>query len=164
VSTVKGLALTAGLAGAIAAGVWGVPWLMDRMEGPAEPAAYVEAPAAAPEPARAPVVRRRAAAASKAPAVPATAPELHARLKPVLNKGTKLALAADGFRDAEQFATVAHAARNTQVPFVVLKHRVLTEGKSLTAAIRESKPDVNAAAEVRRARAAAREDVSSIVG
>jgi hypothetical protein len=162
VSTVKGLALTAGLAGAIAVGVWGVPRLMDRFEGPApEPAVHVEAPATTPEPAKAPAVRRRAAVSPKA-ALPASTPELHARLKPVLNKGTKLALAAEGFRDAEQFATVAHAARNTQVPFMVLKHRVLTEGKSLTAAIRESKPDVNAAAEVRRARAAAREDVTAI--
>lgn len=162
-STVKGLALTAGLAGAIAAGVWAVPRLIDRMEGPAAgPVAHVEAPAVT-EAAKAPVVRRRAAVAPKTAALPATAPELHARLKPVLNRGTKLTLAAEGFRDAEQFATVAHAARNTQVPFVVLKHRVLTEGKSLTAAIRESKPDLNAAAEVRRARAAAREDVSAIV-
>jgi hypothetical protein len=91
------------------------------------------------------------------------APELHARLKPVLNRGTKMELADDGFSSAEQFAMIAHAAKNTGVPFVVLKHRVLTEGKSLTAAIRESKPDLNAAAEVRRARAAAREDVSAIV-
>jgi hypothetical protein len=97
-------------------------------------------------------------------ALPASTPELHERLKPVLNRGTKVAIAAEGFRSAEQFATVAHAARNTEVPFMVLKHRVLEEGKSLTAAIRESKPDVNVTAEVRRARAAAREDISAIAG
>jgi len=55
--------------------------------------------------------------------------------------------------------TVAHAARNTQVPFMVLKHRVLNEGRTLADAIREYKPEVNAKAEVTRARAAARADL-----
>ena len=59
-------------------------------------------------------------------------------------------------------ATVAHAARNTEVPFMVLKHRVLNEGRSLAAAIRESKPDVDAAAEVNKARAQARDDLQAI--
>lgn len=162
-STVKTLALTAGLAGAIAVGVWGVPRLMDRMDTPDEPVARVEA-TEAPAPAKVPAARRRPAAVNRVAALPASTPELHDRLKPVLNRGTKVAIAAEGFRSAEQFATVAHAARNTEVPFMVLKHRVLEEGKSLTAAIRESKPDVNVAAEVRRARAAAREDISAIVG
>ena len=89
---------------------------------------------------------------------------MHDRLKPVLNRGTKVEIAAQGFSTAEQFATVAHAARNTEVPFMVLKHRVLDEGKTLAAAIRESKPNVNAVAEVRRARAAARQDISALVG
>ena len=52
---------------------------------------------------------------------------MQARLKPVLSKGTDVQKAAEGFRDARQFATLAHAARNTQVPFVVLKHHVLNE-------------------------------------
>ena len=68
------------------------------------------------------------------------APALQERLKPVLNRGANMALAAEGFRSAEQFATVAHASRNTEVPFVLLKHRVLNEGKSVAEAIRESKP------------------------
>ena len=63
--------------------------------------------------------------------IPVTAPELHARMKPVLARGTKINLAVEGFSDAEQFATIAHAARNTQVPFILLKHRVLTEHRSL---------------------------------
>ena len=46
---------------------------------------------------------------------------------------------------------------------MVLKHRVLEERKSLAAAIRESKPGINAAAEVLRARAEARRDVASLV-
>lgn len=162
-TTAKTLALTAGVAGAIALGVWAVPRIdMDRQNDPA-PAVTESRPAET-----APAAKREAPrAARRAPATPAVAidaPELHAKLKPVLNRGTKMTVAADGFSNAEQFATIAHAAKNTGVPFVVLKHRVLEEGKSLTAAIRESKPDLNAAAEVRKARSAAREDLSSIAG
>jgi hypothetical protein len=96
------------------------------------------------------------------PAVALSTPELHERLKPVLNKGADMTIAAEGFRSAEEFAMVAHAARNTEVPFMVLKHRVLTEGKSLAKAIRESKPDIDANAEVRRARAEARSDLNDL--
>jgi hypothetical protein len=75
-----------------------------------------------------------------------------------------MTLASNGFPSAEQFATVAHAARNTQVPFVLLKHRVLTEGRSLSAAIREFKPELDARREVTRARAEARSDISALGG
>ena len=92
------------------------------------------------------------------------APALHERLKPVLNRGANMALAAEGFRSAEQFATVAHAARNTEVPFMLLKHRVLNEGKSVAEAIRESKPAVDAAVEANLARAQARSDIAAIAG
>jgi hypothetical protein len=160
VTTAKSLAITAGVAGAIALGVWAVPRVSNELD--TTPAAVTTEATPAPEARKAaPRAARRAPAR---PAVAADAPELHARLKPVLNRGTKMELAADGFSSAEQFATIAHAAKNTGVPFVVLKHRVLEEGKSLTAAIRESKPDLNAAAEVRRARAAARDDLSAIAG
>ena len=83
-------------------------------------------------------------------------------MKPVLARGTKLPIAVAGFTDAEQFATIAHAARNTSVPFILLKHRVLTEGLSLEAAIRASQPDMDAAAEVQRARADARSDIAAL--
>jgi hypothetical protein len=163
VTTAKSLTLIAGLAGAIALGIWAAPRLIDR---PAEtpPAAVVAEPAAAPAPTARVETRRRVHPAPVAPAVAVDAPELHARLKPVLNRGTKMNLAAEGFSSAEQFATVAYAAKHTGVPFVVLKHRVLEEGKSLTAAIRELKPDLNASEEVRRARAAAREELATIAG
>jgi hypothetical protein len=162
VTTAKSLALIAGLTGAIALGIWAAPRLIDR---PADtPATVVAEPAAAPAPKARVETRRRVHPAPVAPAVAVDAPELHARLKPVLNRGTKMNLAAEGFSTAEQFATVAYAAKNTGVPFVVLKHRVLEEGKSLTAAIRELKPDLDAASEARRARAAAREDLSAIAG
>jgi hypothetical protein len=162
VTTAKSLAITAGVAGAIALGVWAVPRISTEHD--ATPAAVTTEATPAPAPEARKAAPRAARRAPARPAVAADAPELHARLKPVLNRGTKMELAADGFSSAEQFATIAHAAKNTGVPFVVLKHRVLEEGKSLTAAIRESKPDLNAAAEVRRARAAARDDLSAIAG
>jgi len=71
-------------------------------------------------------------------------------------------VASDGFKSAEQFAVVAHASRNTDVPFMLLKHRVVNEGKSLEAALRESKPTIDAAAEAGRAREQAREDIASL--
>jgi hypothetical protein len=104
------------------------------------------------------------AAASSAKAIDLSTPELQKRLKPLLNRGTDMTLAADGFRDAHQFATIAHAAHNTQVPFVLLKHRVLVEGKSVASAIRESKPDIDAAAEAARAQDEAKADLADIAG
>jgi hypothetical protein len=94
--------------------------------------------------------------------IPVSAPELHARMKPVLARGTKLPMAAEGFKNAEQFATLAHAAKNTQVPFILLKHRVIIEGQSLEEAIRASKPEIDARAEVSRARAAAKSDIAAL--
>lgn len=161
-TTMKKAALTAGVVGAFALGVVTGPAVWDRDDRTGDTPAAQVAPAAT-ETTKAHVAPKRAARTTpKSVALPASTPELHEHLKPVLNRGTKMSIAADGFESAEQFATVAHAARNTEVPFMVLKHRVLEEGKSLTAAIRESKPDVNAAAEVRRARAAAREDLSKL--
>jgi hypothetical protein len=171
VTTAKTVALTAGLAGALALGVWGLPRVMDHYRATNTPTADVSTPAAeTPAPAPAPRAARRAPAEPTAEALPpaaaampASSPELHARLKPLLNRGAKMTIAAEGFNSGEQFATVAHLARNTEVPFMVLKHRVLDEGKSLVTAVRESKPDLDAAAEVRRAREAAREDLTSLV-
>jgi hypothetical protein len=86
-------------------------------------------------------------------------PELRDRVKAVLNPGARLELAAEDFTSAEQFVTVAHAARNTQVPFMVLKDRVVNQNQSLAEAIHEFKPDLDAKAEVKRARVEARSDL-----
>ena len=51
--------------------------------------------------------------------------------------------AAEGFPNALQLMTVGTTARNTEIPFVVLKHRVLSEGKPLSAAIAEFEPELN---------------------
>jgi hypothetical protein len=81
------------------------------------------------------------------------------RVQKVLNKGTSIELAAEDFETPVEFVTVAHVARNTSVPFVLLKHRVLNEGQTLAEAIHETKPDLDAKAEVARARAAAEADL-----
>ena len=160
----KMTALGFGLVGAFALGVWTGPHITQRASDPTsavhETITVPETPDEA-KPADAPRSARRASAARTAN-VDVTAPALQDRLKPVLNRGANMAMAAEGFQSAEQFATVAHAARNTSVPFLLLKHRVLNEGKSVAEAIRESKPAVNAAAEANLARAQARSDIASL--
>ena len=102
----------------------------------------------------------KAAARHEAPAVPPTTPELQKALKPLLHRGTNMDRAAEGFTSGMQFAAVAHAAQNTEVPFVVLKHHVLDEKKTLAVAIHESKPDVNAKREAQKAWEQARSELS----
>ncbi len=160
----KASAITLGIAAAFAVGVWAGPRITSRtITSAPEPAAVAEAaPVTAAAPAKA-VARTRAADTAKAmPSVAITAPALHRQLKQLMFDGTDMTKAANGFRDAEQFATVAYASHNTGVPFVVLKNRVLNEGKTLTSAIRESLPTTNAAMEVERARAQAHSTLVSI--
>jgi len=177
--TGKTSAATLGLVGGLALGVWiGSELTRGREAAATEPAAVtaqagIEEPAAT-VPAKPKRVTRapRAAGTVEAPApesapklvmtIPVSAPELHERMKLVLARGTKLPVAVEGFTDAEQFATLAHAARNTQVPFILLKHRVLTEGQSLEDAILASKPDLDARSEVERARTAAKNDIAAL--
>ena len=89
---------------------------------------------------------------------------MYARLKPVLNRGARMDVAAEGFRSAEEFAAVAHAARNTNVPFMLLKHHVVEEGRTLADAIHDAKPDVDAKAEAARSEASAKSDIAAVVG
>lgn len=178
----KTSAATLGLVGGLALGVWiGSEMTSGREAATPEPA--VVATPVAEEPAATTAQRAKpkrvtrtarvsAPAAVEAPApesapklvmtIPVSAPELHARMKPLLARGTKLPVAVAGFTSAEQFATLAHAAKNTQVPFILLKHRVLSEGQSLEQAIRASKPDLDAKSEVERARTAAKEDLAAV--
>ena len=174
-------AATLGLAGGLVLGAWiGSELTTSRENAASAPVAVtapaVEEPAASAAPSKPKRVTRVARAASDgavdAPAsestpklvmtIPVSAPELHARMKPVLARGTKLPLAVEGFSSAEQFATLAHAARNTQVPFILLKHRVLTEGQSLEEAILASRPDIDARTEANRARDEARSDMQAL--
>lgn len=129
-----------------------------------EASAAVEAPAVAPvvvAPAAAPAPERRLA--PRLERVPtASAEPVQRQVKLLLNRGTDVRKASEGFPNAYQFMTVAHAAKNTDIPFVVLKHRVLTEGRPLAAAIAELKPELDETAEVNRARAEARANLARI--
>lgn len=175
-------AATLGLVGGVVLGAWiGSELMTSRANAPEPSAVTTEAVAESPAPA-APAKPKRAArvtraarpasSAAEAPmpestpklvmTIPVSAPELHARMKPVMARGTKLPLAVEGFTSAEQFATIAHASRNTQVPFILLKHRVLVEGQSLEQAISASKPDLDARSEVQRARQEAKADIAAL--
>jgi hypothetical protein len=175
----KAAALTAGFVGAVALGVAVGPQITERMSD--RDTASMQAPAAVSQPAQpeararvntrsatknAPAAKASAPVAIAANAVRADEPRVHTILKPVLNRGTRMEVAAEGFLTAEEFATVAHAARNTQVPFMVLKHRVLSEKQpfteSIADAIQEYKPDLDAKAEVERARMEAKVDLAEI--
>jgi hypothetical protein len=177
----KSSAAALGLVGGLALGVWiGSEMTLSRGTNTSEPAVVTApaieetaAPAVPAKPKRVNrVVRAASTSAAEAPTpesapklvmtIPVSAPELHQRMKPVLARGTKLPLAVEGFTSAEQFATLAHASRNTQVPFILLKHRVLTEGQSLEEAIRASKPDIDAKTEALRAQGEARADILSL--
>jgi len=179
----KAAALTAGFVGAVALGIAVGPSITDRMSDigrmDSKPAS-AKTEEARPAPERASRTKAGPATVAKVKADEAGAepvalaanpvrpdePRVQERLKPVLNRGAKMEIAAEGFINAEEFATVAHAARNTNVPFMVLKHRVLKEKRpleeSMAAAIREFKPDLDARAEVARAQREARADISDI--
>jgi hypothetical protein len=170
-SFAKSAGLTAGFLGAFGLGIAVSPYILQRGTD-ATPAAVTQPSAqstvtnaAAPAaPVRAKREERPGFAAKREIVIeqPATHPELKHRLKTVLNRGADINKAGDGFRNAEEFAMVARAARNTGVPFMVLKHRVLEENMSLDEAIRASKPDIDAAAEMKRAKAEAIEDVKAL--
>ena len=174
VAKVSAMALM--LAGAVGLGIWIGPYATKRSQPgnespPATQAAasVAEANHAVPTPSpRAHVRRASAKRAKPAEVVPvivsASAPQLQQRLKPLLNKGANMDIASQEFKDGEQFAIVAHAARNTEIPFMVLKHRVVDEGKTLANAIQEIKPELDAKGEVARARREARSDVAAIKG
>ncbi len=170
--------LTAVLVAVVALGIMAGPTIRDqwsRMNASeatvAPPAA--ESGAAAPAKANRPVRRAKASSArahedvaikgasNTIETIPVAVwePELRDRVKAVLNPGARPEIAAADFDNAVQFMTVAHAARNTDVPFMLLKDRVVNRGQSLAEAIHEFKPGLDAKAEVSRARAAARADL-----
>ena len=166
----KAAGMTLGFIGAFGLGVAVGPSMTDRdHQTAASPTAQVSdesnvnaAPAARPS-----RVTRKTASTFRPPTeavivAPATHAELQKRLKPVLNRGANMTKAADGFRNGEEFATVAHAARNTNVPFMVLKHRVLEQQMSLSEAIQASQPAVDVDAEVAKARSQAKSDLAEI--
>jgi len=150
------------LVAAMAVGVWVSPYVRGYHSTATVQTAATSQSAKQTAKSRPAVSARSARPQAKATNISLSAPELQAQLKPLLNKGANMSVAAQDFRDAEQFATVAHAARNTEIPFMVLKHQVVDEHKSLATAIRELKPDVDAAAHAKRAQAEARSDIAAL--
>ncbi len=150
-----------GMVGAFALGLTIGPQLTATRAVAPTPMTHVapDAPAAT-APAAIPVVPVAAPRLERV--LPASAPPVRQHVKRLLNEGTDVALAADGFHNARQLMTVAYAARNTAIPFVLLKHRVLTERMSLGRAIHESRPELDETAEVTRARAEAKADLARI--
>ena len=175
----KASVLAAILVGAVALGIVYGPTLRDKWESTDTGKAVVSNSEPAPAPAPAPKKRversararsDRAEMTEETKMAPGTVrsvqpavwePELQKRAKEVLNPGAKLELAAADFQSVEQFMTVAHAARNTGVPFMVLKDRVVKQKTTLADAIHEFKPEVDAKSEVARAKAAADQDLGA---
>ncbi len=174
----KASALGACLAGAVAFGIWIGPHVREQSRTatttvtpaqetatPAPVAKSAESAAAVSvaRPVRTRAVTKRAPTPRRTSSgVIGFSPEVQNRLKLVLNQGADMSIASDGFRSAEQFATLAHVSRNTDVPFMVLKHRVLSEGMTVPEAIRASKPDIDAAAATNRAKAEAQTDLATV--
>src|SRR5829696_7763707 len=102
-------ALGLGFVGAFALGVWTGPHIMQPAD-PTASAVHDTVTPGTPDEAKAASEARGAsrAAVARTARVGVSAPALHDRLKPVLNRGANMAIAAEGFRSAEQFATVAH--------------------------------------------------------
>jgi hypothetical protein len=183
-SAAKGSALVLGFVAAVALGVWIGPHITHRGAAVADATASSQTVTSLDKDLTAPTVKRvppsqrgtakqrklaetpamRTSVGATPRAISVIAPALHERLKPLLNKGANMDLASEDFGDAEDFAAVAHAARNTEIPFMVLKHRTVYQAISLEAAIQELKPDLNAAVEARRAYTQAKSDISALEG
>src|SRR5688572_15991664 len=110
----KAAAITAGFIGAFGLGVWIGPSVTDRTDRVMETAVRVATPDSVETKRQARATRTaRVTTAAEAPVsakmIDVSAPELHQRLKPTLNRGADMSKASSGFKDAEQFAIVAHA-------------------------------------------------------
>jgi hypothetical protein len=169
---IKASMLVLALGFAFGLGVWTGPYLTDsdrmaRTEA-TTPAVKVDRPAtSAEDSASQPAVRiaRAVDAPAANPFVPirtASDASVQKIAGSLLNQGTNVEMAADGFNDATLFVSTAYAARNTGIPFVILKHRMLKLGYTLSEAIELSKPELDAVAEMERARTKARAVVQKL--
>jgi hypothetical protein len=150
------------IVGAVAAGV--VIANRNRVDvTPTVPVAAVEPAAPAP-----PVLVRHALPMPKRTAEPAPtlvmSTDLAGVAKPLLQPGTDLTMASEGFSSRESFLATAYAAKNLSIPFVLLKDRVVAAKTPLEAAIRQIKPDADAKAEATRATSEARTEIARLIG
>jgi hypothetical protein len=93
------------------------------------------------------------------PSAPWIEPGLTTRLRPLIARGADIRVYSEGFPNAEKFAAVVHASKNTGVPFMVLKDRVLNQRMNLAQAIRSMQPAGDWKLEAQRAELAAKADV-----
>ena len=92
-------------------------------------------------------------------------PTLAEKAQGLLNPGADVNLAVQGFGSPQQFLAVVYAAKNVNVPFVVLKDKVVTKKMTLAQAISAtSKYSVNANLEAARAESEARADLARKTG
>ena len=173
---IKASMLVLALGCAFALGIWTGPYMTDSVRSArtetTTPVVQVEQPPSAPSELRRSTLYASEAASESVnrvaravvrpaanpfePVMTPSAPSVQNIARSVLNEGTDVGMAADGFNDATLFVSTAYAARNTGIPFVILKHRMLKEGHTLSEAIRMSKPELDAVVEMERARAKAR--------
>lgn len=122
------------------------------------------APVDSAAPAASPAPTRRQLPLPKRTAEPAAAlvmtTDLVGLAKPLLQPGTDLTMASEGFSSRESFLATAYAAKNLSIPFVVLKDRVVAARMPLETAIRVLKPDANAKREAARAISEARSETA----
>lgn len=158
--------MAASVVGSFALGIWIAPHVRETMT--AAPVEVEQVATSAPASGRrAPAVRvrseRDADVAARVVRLEASAPPVQEHVKSVLTWGTDTEKAAEGFVSAEQFLTVAYVAKNTKIPFMLLKHRVLNENQSVEAAIRASQPELDASLEADRATFEARANLSRML-
>jgi hypothetical protein len=159
VKVIKNSVLVIGLLVAFVVGVWVSPRVTPWMSRPAELSPAANASTETPK-----AITPAAAHARQSPKAAregaAITPALTARVEPLMTRGTNMQIAERGIGNGREFAALAHASRNLDVPFVLLKDKVVTHHESLTRAIHDLKPDVNASIEATRADAEARSDLA----
>ena len=172
--TAKATALGAALFGSIIIGAWVGPYFADRAQAFGEGDVFLTSrPAQAPVPLtpKAPEPEAHAdrahgaavpSAAVQTTKIPLDDAKLVKRLKPMLTGGADMEVVSSGFRNSEDLAAAVHAAKNMKVPFMILKHEMVDEGRTLVAAIHVVKPTANASLEADLARSEARADLALI--
>jgi hypothetical protein len=126
----------------------------------AEPPSPAPAPVPVAQPAAEPVARVARPVVSKAVAIAPVGTPLAERAQSILAPGADVTLAAQGFRSPQQFMAVAYASKNLDIPFVLLKDKVLTKKMTLARAISVSTKGVNPTLEAQRAESEARAELA----
>ena len=82
------------------------------------------------------------------------------KLQGLLPSGTKLEIAAQGFKNLGQFVAAVHASHNLDIPFDQLRAKMIGPPKeSLGKAIDQLRPDADSKTETKKANAQAKQDM-----